>query len=180
MSIPTPALDVLRESLPDEYKDTRLNIQSVLASEHLSPSQAFGVALASARFLRAPALAAAIESDLRAGLGDAAGPILSDAAAAAGLMAMNTVYYRFRHMVSKESYASRPPRLRMQRMARPATSPAEFELMSLACAALAGCQYCLESHEAKLVEQGTGEEACHDCVRIAAVMSAAACGLVPA
>jgi alkyl hydroperoxide reductase subunit D len=180
MAIPTPALDALRDSLPEEYKDTRLNIQGVLASEHLSQDQAFGVALTSARFLRATGLAAAIEADLRAGLGEAAGPIISDATAAAGLMAMNTVYYRFRHMIGKESYAARPPRLRMQRMARPATSPVTFELMSLACAALAGCQYCLENHEAKLVEQGTGEESCHDCVRIAAVMAAAACGLSPA
>ncbi|MFM8577868.1 MAG: carboxymuconolactone decarboxylase family protein [Planctomycetaceae bacterium] len=180
MPLPTPALDALRDSFPEEFRDTRLNIESVLASEHLSPAQAFGVALASVRFLRATPLAAAIESDLRAGLGEAADTIISDSTAAAGLMAMNTVYYRFRHMVGKERYASRPPRLRMQRMAKPLTSHADFELMSLACAALAGCEYCIQNHEAKLVEQGTGEEACHECVRIAAVMAAAACGLAPA
>ncbi|NCX99711.1 MAG: alkyl hydroperoxide reductase [Planctomycetia bacterium] len=168
-----PALDALRETLPDDFKDTKLNLASVLAGENLGDAQAWGIALAAARFLRAPRLASALEADMRAGLGEAAA-VISDATAAAGLMAMNTVYYRFRHMIGKESYASRPPRLRMQRMAKPATSAVDFELMSLACAALAGCEFCLQNHEAKIVAEGTSEESCHDCVRIAAVVAAAA------
>jgi len=181
MPLAAPALDALRETFPEEFKDTKLNLASVLAGENLADAQAWGVALAAARFLRSERLATALESDVRSGLGDAAAAVISDATAAAGLMAMNTVYYRFRHMIGhatgKESYAARPPRLRMQRMAKPATSAIEFELMSLACAALAGCEYCLENHEAKLVAEGTSEEACHDAVRIAAVVAAAACGL---
>jgi alkyl hydroperoxide reductase subunit D len=177
MSIATPSLDALRDTLPDELKDIRLNLSSVLAGENLQPAQALGVALSSARFLKSTPLTAALESDLRAGLGDAAGPVISDAVAAAGLMAMNTVYYRFRHMLGKESYEARPPRLRMSRMAQPATSKLDFELMSLACAALAGCELCIQNHEASLVHLGLSEDACHDAVRIAAVVSAAACGL---
>ena len=80
-------------------------------------------------------------------------------------------------MLGKESYTARPARLRMQRIARPATDATHFELMSLACAALAGCEFCLQSHEAKLVSGGTSEEACHDGIRIAAVIAAAAVGL---
>ena len=177
MPLAAPALDALRETLPEEFKDTKLNLSSVLAGENLSDTQAWGIALAAARFLRAPRLAAALESDLATGLGDAAGGVISDAVAAAGLMAMNTVYYRFRHMIGhagKESYAARPPRLRMQRIAKPATTAVDFELMSLACAALAGCEFCLENHEAKITAEGTSEEACHDAVRVAAVMAAAA------
>ena len=132
MPITAPALDALRETLPDDFKDTKLNLASVLAGENLGDAQAWGIALAAARFLRAPRLASALEADMRAGLGEAAA-VISDATAAAGLMAMNTVYYRFRHMIGKESYASRPPRLRMQRMAKPATSAVDFELMSRAC-----------------------------------------------
>jgi alkyl hydroperoxide reductase subunit D len=174
--IASPALDALREAFPDDFKDTKLNLSSVLAGENLTDAQAWGVALASARFLRAARLAAALEADLHGGLGDQAAAVISDATAAAGLMAMNTVYYRFRHMIGKEAYASRPPRLRMQRMAKPATSAVDFELMSLACAALAGCEFCLQNHEAKIVAEGTSEESCHDCVRIAAVVAAAAVG----
>lgn len=176
MSLATPALDACRDALPDELKDIRLNLAAVLAGEHLAAPQALGVALAAARFVRAHGLAAALESDIRAGLGAAAAPVISDAVAAAGLMAMNTVYYRFRHMLGKESYESRSPRLRMSRMAQPATSKLDFELMSLACAALAGCELCIRNHEASLLHLGAGEEACHDAVRIAAVVNAAACG----
>ncbi len=177
MSFATPALDALRDTLPDDLKDIRLNVGGVLGGETLQPAQALGVALAAAHFLRHRSLAAAIESDARAALGDAAGPVVSDAVASAGLMAMNTVYYRFRHMVGKESYSARPSRLRMARIAQPATSKIDFELMSLGCAALAGCEACIKNHEASLVHLGAGEEACHDAVRIAAVMSAVACGL---
>jgi lipoyl-dependent peroxiredoxin subunit D len=174
MSLATPALDALRDALPDDLKDIRLNVSSVLTGENLQPAQALGIALASARFVRAQPLAAALESDIRTSLGDAAAPVISDAVAAAGLMAMNTVYYRFRHMLGKESYEARPPRLRMSRMVQPATTKADFELMSLACAALAGCELCIKNHEASLVHLGVSEDACHDAVRIAAVINAAA------
>jgi alkyl hydroperoxide reductase subunit D len=177
MALATPALDAWRETLPDDLKDIRLNLAAVLAGENLQPAQSLGVALAAARFARAKTLADALEADIRSGLGDAAGPVVSDAVAAAGLMAMNTVYYRFRHMLGKESYEARSPRLRMSRMAQPATGKLDFELMSLACAALAGCELCIKNHEASLLHLGASEEACHDAVRIAAVVNAAACGL---
>lgn len=177
MSIPTPMLDALRDTLPDELKDIRLNVGAVLTGENLEPAQAVGVAIAAARFVRCEPLTQALEADLRAALGDAAAVVISDAVAAAGLMAMNTVYYRFRHMLAKESYEARSPRLRMSRMAQPATTKLDFELMSLGCAALAGCELCIKNHEASLVHLGASEDACHDAVRIAAVINAAACGL---
>ncbi len=176
MSVPTPALDAFRDTLPDDLKDIRLNLSSVLAGEHLQPDQALGVALASARFIRAENLATALAADIRAGLGEAAAGVLADAEAAAGIMAMNTVYYRFRHMIGKESYTARPARLRMNRMNQPATTKADFELMSLGCAALAGCEMCLKTHEASLLKLDLSEDACHDAVRIAAVINAAAVG----
>ena len=177
MSLATPSLDALRDTLPDDLKDIRLNLSSVLAGENLQPPQAFGVALAAAAFVRCRPLAQALEADLRTAAPGTASAVMSDAIAAAGLMAMNTVYYRFRHMLGKESYESRSPRLRMSRMAQPATSKADFELMSLGCAALAGCELCIKNHEASLVHLGMSEEACHDAVRIAAVINAVACGL---
>jgi alkyl hydroperoxide reductase subunit D len=80
-------------------------------------------------------------------------------------------------MIGKESYESRPARMRMSRLAQPATSKIDFEFMSLGCAALAGCEACIKNHEASLVHLGASEDACHDAVRIAAVISATACGL---
>ena len=60
MSIATPALDACRERLADEFKDTRLNLASVLAGENLQPAQALGVALAAARFLKSKPLGEAL------------------------------------------------------------------------------------------------------------------------
>jgi len=164
-----PAIETLRERLPEELKDLRLNLPSVLSGEQLPGGQALGVAAAAARFARSGELVAAIESDLRAGHPDEAEALLADAVAAAGLMGMNTVYYRFRHMIGKESYNSR--------LAQPATDKPTFELMSLACAAIAGCEACIRNHEGSLVGLGISEEACHDAVRIAAVISGVAVGL---
>ena len=180
MSIPTPALDQLRETLPDELKDIRLNLSSVLTGEHLEPPQSLGIALACGFFVRSDEFVSAVEADLKDALAEGSAPIISDARAAGGIMAMNTVYYRFRHMIGKESYSARPARLRMNRMNQPTTSKADFELMSLGCAALAGCEMCLKSHESSLLQLNVSEEACHDAVRIAAVVNATVIGIINA
>ena len=46
MSIATPSLDALRDTLSDELKDIRLNLSSVLVGENIQPRQSLGVALA--------------------------------------------------------------------------------------------------------------------------------------
>ena len=65
---------------------------------------------------------------------------------AAALMAMNNVYYRFRHLVGKPEYAQLPARLRMQRIAKPATNKLDFELFCLAVSAINNCETCIRSH----------------------------------
>ena len=160
-------LDPLKESLGDDTKDLRLNLGSVLSSGSLDAKQRYTVAVCSALFLNDLELAEAIRDDGREHLDDAA---LADAKAAAALMAMNTVYYRFRHMAGKDSYHQRPAGLRMTRMARPATDKETFELASIACAALAGCEICIKTHEETLIKAGAGEDKVHDAVRVAAVV----------
>jgi alkyl hydroperoxide reductase subunit D len=160
-------LDTLKETLIDDTKDLRLNLGAVLGSGSLEPRPRYVVALASALFLNDAELAGAIRDDGREHLDEAA---IADARAAAAIMAMNTVYYRFRHMIGKDSYSQRPAGLRMGRLARPSTDKATFELASIACAALAGCEMCIKAHEEGLLKEGAGEEKVHDAVRIAAVV----------
>ena len=168
-------LDELRNALPESAKDIKLNLQSIFGGEFLSSEQAWGVALTSACFVRHVELARAIEADAHAnGVSDA---MIDDARAAAALMGMNGIYYRFRHLAGKESYGSKPARLRMQRMARPATSKADFELLSMAGAVLSGCEACINAHEASILRHGLTEDHVHDCARIAAVIHAAAIAL---
>ncbi len=92
-------------------------------------------------------------------------------------MGMNNVYYRFRHVVGKPVYSEKPARLRMNRIARPATSKVDFELFSLAVSAINGCEACVRSHEKAVLDGQLSEDQVHDAIRIAATMHAAAVAL---
>ncbi len=167
-------LGALLEQLPDEAKDLRLNAQKVLGGESLPEDLTWGTALAAALFTRQRELAAAVAADAASRAGEG---ILGDARAAAALMGMNTMYYRFRHLMESEQYSGRPANLRMMRMKQPATSAANFELFSLACAALAGCQLCIKAHEKAVLSGGLTHDNVHDAVRIAAVIHGIAVAL---
>jgi len=89
-------------------------------------------------------------------------------------MAMNNVYYRFRHMVGKPAYEQIPPRLRMQRLAAPAGDRLDFELFALAVSAVNGCATCVQAHERVVTESGSSPQHVNDAIRIAATVHAAA------
>jgi alkyl hydroperoxide reductase subunit D len=167
-------LDQLRERFPDAARDIKLNLEAVLKAESLTPAQRWGVAAASAHAARNPELLKAVLADARQHVEL---PVLDDALAAASLMAMNNVYYRFRHLIGKPGYSERPARLRMNRLARPATNKTDFELFSLAVSAINGCENCMQSHEAVVLEGGLTEDQVNDAVRIAATVHAAAVAL---
>lgn len=167
-------LETIRASLPPEAIDIKLNLSSVLAGGALSPEQRWGVALTSAVTSRNQALREAIEADARR---EVSAKVIEDALAAAVIMGMNNVYYRFRHMIGKPSYSERPARLRMNRLVKPASNKVDFELFSLAASAITGCEYCVRAHEEVVLAGGLTEEHVHDAVRIAAVVNAAAIAL---
>lgn len=162
------SLDDLKASLGDDTKDLRLNLGNVLDNGDLQPVERWAVALASAYFLRAGEL---VEALTAAGSSHLTPAAIADARAAASIMGMNTVYYRFRHMVGKPSYSQRQAGLRMSRMGKPATSKGLFELASMACAVLAGCEACIKAHESSLLGEGYSEDKVHQAVRIAAVVN---------
>lgn len=163
-------LEQLRESIPDYARDLRLNLASVLTVQGapgLSVRQIWGIALATAIAARHLPLVAAIEASAAAEL-DTAGR--DGARAAAAIMGMNNVYYRFVHLVGDPEYASLPARLRMNVMANPGIDKLDFELYSLAVSAVNGCGLCLESHEKLLRKHEVSREAIQSAVRIAAVI----------
>ena len=167
-------IEKLRETLPEAARDIKINLQTVLQTNTLSPSQLWGTALASA-------FAGCNQKLIRAVLSDAQDKIepgvIEDAKAAAALMAMNNVFYRFRHMVGKESYSSRPARLRMNWIGKPQSNKVDFELFCLAVSAINGCEKCIVSHEQVVIEHGITEDQVHDVVRIAATIYATAVSL---
>jgi len=99
---------------------------------------------------------------------------LSAAKSAAAIMGMNNIYYRFTHLTSNEEYSKLPAKLRMNIIANPGASKADFELWSLAVSAINGCGMCIDSHEKILKEHGITTEQIQSAVRIAAVIHAVA------
>ena len=168
-------LDAIRESMPDAAKDMRLNLTAVLEQSTLDLDDRWGVAVACAIAARSPRLAVALADEARtAGVADG---VLEDARTAAVVMSMTNVFYRFRHLVGKESYQQRPPRLRMNRLAAPLSSKRSLELFSLAVSAVNACEACVKSHEAVVVHEGLTEDQVIDAVRIASVVHASAVAL---
>jgi alkyl hydroperoxide reductase subunit D len=167
-------LDAIREQLPDYARDLKLNLGSVLTPQGapgLSESQIASIALATAIASRDSQLVRAIESWAQPQL-DAAH--LQATRAAAAIMGMNNIYYRFLHLVEDAEYQNMPARLRMNVIGNPGIDKLEFELLSLAVSAVNGCGLCVTAHERKLREGGIGREAIQSAVRIASVMHAVA------
>ena len=96
------------------------------------------------------------------------------ARAAAAVMAMNNVYYRFVHLVANPEYGTMPAKLRMNFMASHGIAKDDFELFSLAVSAMNGCGMCMESHERVLLQHGVKPETIQSAARIAAVLKAVA------
>lgn len=165
-------LDALLERLPDAARDLKLNVKAVLGESSLTPAQTWGTAVACAIAAKHPDLQRAV-TDAAKGRVEAA--VIDDAVASAALMGMNNIFYRFRHMVP--GYDQIPARLRMQRLARPATNRVDLELFCLAVSAINGCEACVRAHEKVVREGGVSEQQVHDAVRIAAVLHGAAAAL---
>ncbi len=168
------ALETLRSAIPDAAKDLRLNLGSVLQPGTLSKEQVWGTAVACAIASRNPQLRQATLEDA---LNHVSAEVVEDGKAAAALMGMNNVYYRFRHMVGREEYAQKPARLRMQRLVQVATNRTDFELFCLAVSAINGCESCIRSHERVVLEGGLTVDHVNDAVRIAATFHGAAVAL---
>ena len=168
------ALEALRQRFPEVAKDIKLNLPNVMTDSTLNMEQRWGVAVASAISCRNHELRDATIADARTHVEQ---NVIDDAAAAAVVMGMNNIFYRFRHMVDKASYGQKPSRLRMNRMSQPTTNKLDFELYSLAVSAIHGCEMCVKAHEKVVIAGGLTEDQVNDTIRIAATFHAAAIAL---
>ncbi|VVC76629.1 Alkyl hydroperoxide reductase AhpD [Aquicella siphonis] len=167
-------LENLKNELPDFAKDIKLNLSSVLSetgSPDLNQKQIDSIALASAYATRNTDVIAAATAHGSAGL---TAEDIYAAKAAATIMAMNNVYYRFTHTMSDPDYAAMPAKLRMNVMATPGMDKILFELNSLAVSAINGCGKCMNAHAEQLEKSGTSKQAIQSAIRIASVIHAAA------
>ena len=168
------SIDSLKERLPDFAKDIRLNLSAIANDESLGEETKYGLLLACAIATRNPDVVAAFEDEAATHLSDKA----RDAArAAASIMAMNNVYYRFVHLASNKTYQTLPTKLRMNVLGNPGVAKKDFELWSLAVSAINGCGLCIDSHEKVLQEAGVAAETVQTAVRFAAIIQATAVAL---
>ena len=167
-------IEQIRDALPDYARDLKLNLGSVLTptgAPGLSEKQIWAIALASAIASRNTGFARNLETLSRAHLNEVE---VDGAKAAAAIMAMNNIYYRFLHLVEDGEYQTMPARLRMNVIANHGIDKLDFELISLAVSAVNGCGLCVTSHEKKLRAHGVGRESIQSAARIAATIHAVA------
>ena len=167
-------IDALKDALPDYAKDLKLNLSSLAAETLLTEQQRAGTFIACALASRERTTTAAIMSAFAPQLSPEA---LTAARAAAAIMGMNNIYYRFTHLASAPDYKTLPARLRMNVIGKPGVDKLDFELWCLAVSAINGCGVCIDSHEKILREGGLSAEQIQAAVRIAAVVHAVAATL---
>lgn len=164
------SLDAIIDTLPDYAKDLKLNYSSLIRNNtELTPQQLWGTVAATAIATRCQALTAAALAHAATVLTPNA---LEAAKAAAAIMGMNNIYYRFHHLSSNEKYATLPARLRMNVLRTHGADPVDFELWSLAVSAINGCGKCVDAHEKVVREKGISEEQIAAIVRVASVVHA--------
>ena len=174
MNIEPRSIEEWRDALPDYARDLKLNLGSVLTASGapgLNEKQIWSIALASAIAARNTSFARDIEAQAKAHLADVE---IEGAKAAAAIMGMNNIYYRFLHLVEDNEYQTMPARLRMNVIANHGIDKLDFELISLAVSAVNGCGLCVTSHEKKLRAHEVSRESIQSAVRIAATIHAVA------
>jgi lipoyl-dependent peroxiredoxin subunit D len=163
------ALDFLEEGKSRYLADLKINFKNSLESEHLSKKEIGLLGLAIGINNNNQVLRDFF--DVFAKSEGASAEEISEAAACASLLSANNILYRFRHFAKKEKYNEIPARIKMNIMARPVSGKEFFELISLAVSAVNGCEMCVTSHEASLIELGAKEERIFEAVRLAAVIT---------
>ncbi len=159
-----------KNTIPDYAKDLKLNLavlQQTPGSD-LTQSQIAAIALAVAYATKSAPLINAIKNFAAELLSDAE---TKAAKAAAAIMGMNNIYYRFIHLVSNKAFQKLPAGLRMNIIGNPGIEKSDFELMSLAVSAINGCGLCIDSHVKVIEKSNVSQAAIQHAIKIAAVLN---------
>ena len=165
------SIETLKALLPEYAKDLKLNLSTLAAEPSLSEQQRAGTFIACALASRNKTTTNAIFTEFAPKLSVEA---LGAVRAAAAIMGMNNIYYRFTHLASAPDYRTLPAKLRMNVIGKPGVDKVDFELWCLAVSAINGCGMCIDSHEKILRAGGLTTEQIQASVRIASVVHAVA------
>ncbi len=164
------SIDNIKNAIPDYAKDIKLNISGLANEETLTAQQFWGTMLACAMAGGNANVIANVAADAAQNLSAEA---MTAAKAAASIMAMNNVYYKFVGMSANQEYKTMPAKLRMNIIGNPGVDKGDFELWSLAVSAMNGCKFCVDAHENQLKAHGIDAQKVQTAVRIASVVAAA-------
>ncbi len=165
------SLTLLEKGNSRYLRDLKLNLSSTFTSAHLSERECALISLSTAVNNNNVLLTEFCTKWAKSK--DATDEDIAEAVGCASLLALNNVFYRFRHFTGKEKYTQLPARVRMQIMGNPVTGKEFFELMSLAISAVNGCEMCVNAHENSLIQLGATEERVFDAIRIASIITSA-------
>ncbi len=165
-------MDHLIDALPEYAKDLKLNFSSIVRQDTtLTDAQRWGTVVATAMASNNQRLISAAVTEASRQVQP---NVIEGAKAAAAIMGMNNIYYRFRHSVCNEKYLTMPARLRMNILRTHGVEHADFELWCEAVSAVNGCHACMDSHEKSVREKGLTEEHVMQAIRIASIIHAIA------
>lgn len=160
----------IRSAVPDYAKDLRLNLGSVITTSSLEPDMAWGAALTAALVSKNADVVQGILEDAKEHLDETH---INGVKAAAAIMSMNNVWYKFTDLVQDEEVKKQPPKLRMNViMNHGGVSQALFEGWSLAASVVNACGVCVNAHAAQMRKQELTAQNIVDIGRIAAVVKA--------
>jgi len=165
------SLEKIKDQLPQYAKDIKLNFSNILSSTLLTEQQLWGTLLATAIASRNSQLLEAMKIEAREKLSEAA---FEAAGAAAAIMAMNNIYYRFVHLAENAEYRQLPAGLRMNILANSGVDKVDFELWSLAVSIINGCGMCIDAHERQLRQHSISTEQIQFMAKVAAVIHSVA------
>ena len=170
MTTLSDALAPVKACIPDQAKDLRLNLGSVIERSALSTEEAVGAALAAAIMTRSIDLVEAFSA-----VDDLSPEQITGVQTAAALMAMNTTWYPFVELADDLELENAPAGLRMQAFAtHGGVGQERFELYCLAAAVVGKCHKCIASHVAELRKAGRSTEEIASVGRIAATIAGVA------
>ncbi len=168
------SIEILKDLVKDYGKDIRINLESVLSSEGapgLSQTQIYGTFLASAYATKNEKLKSLAEEIVK---GHITSEEIEGVKAAATIMAMNNVYYRYLHLLEgQDDLKKLPAKLRMTVIGKPGIEKINFELYSLAISAVEGCGMCINAHVHEIQKAGVENVGIQSAIRIASVANAA-------
>ncbi len=170
LEIPDSSSEKLRRITNSESryaKDLKANLQQALKNNELSPKESAFIGLSVSVNDRSNA-----GIDVFTALSKKHGATndeITEVYSCTSLLAMNNVFYKFRHMVDKEFYSKSPAGIKMSVVGKPVLGKEFFELLSLVVSALNGCEQCIKSHENSILKHGCSEARVYEAIKSASI-----------